>query len=308
MAKNHEIALNAETDYRNRISAHMAEFSTADRKIAEYLLQLDPVQKNFDLSISTFSEMTDVSVSSVIRFCKLLGYNGFAELKFRIQQEAYSQNINDLSIRSEDNIMEIKRKTVQFAYMNMSQTMDCLDDIQLSKAIQAIKCADLVYFCGVGSASGVARLAANQFMLIGIRSVAQSDILLNLRSASFMESNDVMVVISYDGYAKQSADALMLAKEAGATTILITQAKDSLSGQYADVILQNAARNAINALNITTSSMCQLAILQLLMVGVWLTDEKTFLEATQWQRSVSEMVRYDRQQKEVSKNRIISKK
>ena len=304
MAKNHKIALNAETDYRNRISAHMAEFSTADRKIAEYLLQLDPVQKKFDLSISTFSELTDVSVSSVIRFCKLLGYNGFAELKFRIQQEAYSQNINDLSIRSEDNIMEIKRKTVQFAYMNMSQTMDCLDDIQLSKAIQAIKCADLVYFCGVGSASGVARLAANQFMLIGIRSVAQSDILLNLRSASFMESNDVMVVISYDGYAKQSADA----KEAGATTILITQAKDSLSGQYADVILQNAARNAINALNITTSSMCQLAILQLLMVGVWLTDEKTFLEATQWQRSVSEMVRYDRQQKEVSKNRIISKK
>ena len=45
MAKNHKIALNAETDYRNRISAHMAEFSTADRKIAEYLLQLDPVQK-----------------------------------------------------------------------------------------------------------------------------------------------------------------------------------------------------------------------------------------------------------------------
>lgn len=305
MTEHENISLTADADYLSRISLHADQFSPIERKISDYLLSNQG--KNIETSINAFAEEVGVSVSSVIRYCKLLGYSGFSELKFCVQQENFSLASNDLSIHLEDDIGAIKRKTAQFAHTRIEKTMQQVDDNELRRAVAAIKEAKNVYFCGVGSASGVAQLAANQFMVLGIRAFAQSDFLLNLRSASYLGVDEVIVVINYDGYSTMSSNAIMLAKEAGATTILITSATDTLAQSYADIVLRSAARNDINTLNIVTVTMCQLAVIQTLMVGVWQEDRERFTQSIQYQKSIAEMTRYDKQQKAVVKGRVISK-
>lgn len=290
------------SDYSNRVLMYQDSFSSTEQKISTHL-QIHGITSP-NISITQFAQEVGVSVSSVLRYCRRLGYSGFKELKFYIQQEQYSSAVDDLSIHSSDDITTVKKKLSQFANKRIEKTMQCIDDNELNRAIKAILTAKTVYFYGVGSASGIARLAANQFMVMGVRAISQSDQLLNLRTASYLQSDEVMITINYDGCAKSSADALMLAKAAGATTILITCVTDSLSHKYADIVLRIAARNSSNALNIVTFSMCQLALLQTLMIGVWLEDEERFFAQSRCQKAISEMVRYDKRQKEITKSRI----
>ncbi len=77
-----------------------------------------------------------------------------------------------------------------------------VNDKELRRVVSAIKQARNICFHSVGSASGVVRPTANQFTVPGIRANAQSDILLNLRSVSYLKPDEFMVVINYDGYSK----------------------------------------------------------------------------------------------------------
>lgn len=289
-------------DYLNRISMHYDEFSMTEKKISDYLK--NRCGHGLNLSITQFANQAEVSVSSVVRYCKLLGYSGFSELKFHVQQEDFRLAVSDLAIHYGDDMETVKKKTAQYAGMNIDKTMQLVNGDEMDRAIAAVRKAKNVYFYGVGSASGVAHMAANQFMVMGVRAFAQSDMLLNLRNASYLGKDEVMVAINYDGYAKGSTDAIMLAKEAGATTILISCTTDSLSSQYADIVLQTAARNNANVLNIVTLTMCQLAVIQTLMIGVWLQDEAQYKPKSEKQKRIAEMARYDKQMKAVTKNRV----
>lgn len=73
-----------------------------------------------------------------------------------------------------------------------------VNDKELRRVVSAIKQARNICFRSVRSASGVVRLTANQFTVPGIRANAQSDILLNLRSVSYLKPDKFMVVINVD--------------------------------------------------------------------------------------------------------------
>ena len=293
-----ENSLVAGADYVNRITSRYETFSNTEKKLSDFLLSKGKDCVNG--SVADFAQRAGVSISSAVRYCKMLGYSGFSELKFRVQQESISAFSDDLAIRSNDTLETAKQKTLQFAYNSIEKTMLNINDASLQKAVHLISEAQLVLFSGAGSAGGVAQLAANQFMVMDIRAFSQPDHLINIRNASYLTSKDVLISINYDGNTKCSVDSIMLAKKQGASTILITSAEHSLSHEYADVILQIAPRNSENALNIVTSTMCQLSVIQTLMIGVWLGNESRYEHESARQRPIGQMVRYSKTRKKVS--------
>ena len=75
--------------------------------------------------------------------------------------------------------------------------------------------------------------------------------------------------------------------------------RESLLGSYADIILLTPARAAGNAMNITATALCQLSILQLLMVGAVTRYYDRFREKSRHQLKLSDLDRYDPKQKEI---------
>lgn len=289
-------------EYVSRIHLNQEKMSATERRISDYLLENGDQCK--ELSINELSQRTGASVATIVRFCKTLGYSGFADMKFHMQQGVLNIVGDGTSITTQDSINSIKQKAMEFTRNSIRDSIMNTDNSALEAAIDAIVKAKRVNFFGCGSAGGVALLASSLFMTLGIPSFSTQDSVLQMRTAAYLQTGDVAVGINYDGYMKEIGDALMVAKKAGATTVLITSCHDSLLARYADIILNTATRNTANALNISTTSICQLATIQTLQIGVWLRLNCEINPKMKQLLSFTDLKRYDYKVDEIEFKRV----
>lgn len=266
MSNNSEQYLFFNESYKEKLRSNLSTMNEAERIAAIFILENEA--DILSLSVHEMASRCGVSTATIIRLCKHMGYKGFAELKFHIQSETGSSKEN-LSIAMDDNPSSMKQKSLQFTQFNLKATIDNLDDALLDKAALALSKADNILFTATGSASGVALAAANLFLSNNLKAFFPLDDMTQMRIASSLTKNDVIIAISYDGYIRAVADTLAVAKKAGATVILITSFKGSLASKYADIVLYTNVRNNRNALNYSSTNICQMMIIQLLLVSIW---------------------------------------
>ena len=277
-------------NYYKKITSIFDQLGGAEKKAASYILEHGVACAR--MSVSQLAETCGCSTASIVRLCKDLGYSGFSELKFNIQQSGYVFSEGNLSISQTDTPEAMMEKTFRFTQHSLNSMAQLLDNEALEHASQAIGKANLVLFCAMGSACGAALAGVNHLLSAGINAYFPMDDLLQLRTAAYFRPNDVVIGINYDCNAKNVADTLMIAKKNGATTILITSIPDGLCSHYADIILRTPKRNANNALNYSTTTMCQVMIVHLLIVGAWQWSGAALQERSAEMRALTYMKRY----------------
>lgn len=265
MNSNQEHFLYFTENYDERILS-LDDMNEAERKAANFILENREICAR--LSIHEMATKCGCSSATIVRLCKHLGYSGYAELKFQIQKSTGFAKDN-LSIALNDNSSSTKQKSLQFTLYHIKATVDSIDDEMLNLAAQTIAKAKIIMFSAMGSASGVALAGTSLFLSNSLNAIFPTDDLLQMRTAANLSKDDVIIGISYDGYSKVVADSFMVAKQAGASTILITSIEDTLLTKYADIILYTPTRNNRNVLNYSSTLMCQMMIIQLLLVSVW---------------------------------------
>ncbi len=296
------IAADIHSDFANRVKLYSGKLSRTERQIAQYMLQHEDSVEN--LSIQALAQSAGVGVASIIRFSKILGYNGFADMKFQIQQGKLVLGKNDVGISRGDEANIVKQKILRYAQTYLERCIMDLNNSTLEQVSDKIACAGKVGIIGAGSADGIAQAAVSMFMSMGVMAVCPSDSLLKLRTAAYFNPGDVFIGLSFSGYSKSVGDALYFAKENGATSVLITAYKNSLLGKYADYELYTPARNRGNALNISTTAMCQLALLQILQAMVYQKNIPNIQEKEDRLKGNGNMQRYDVHQEYISHGRI----
>ena len=296
MEKNRTI-IEGQSELSSRIGLYRPKFNATQQKIAEFLLADE--QAVLDMSIYDMAEKIGTSVATVTRFCQMIGYSGLADMKFHMQQQAVALE-GDIGITRSDSVNVIKQKMMQFSENALHSCLMGLDNDALEAAVEAVGNAHRIMLTASGSAGGVTQSAVGLFMNMGFNAFRVEDHLLQLRTAANLAKEDVLIAVSYDGRAKSTGDGMMLAQKAGAKVILITSVRESLLGSYADIILLTPARAAGNAMNITATALCQLSILQLLMVGAVTRYYERFREKSQHQLKLSDLDRYDMKQKEIT--------
>ncbi len=289
--------IEGQSELSSRIGLYRPKFNATQNRIAEFLLADE--QAVLDMSIYEMAEKIGTSVATVTRFCQLIGYSGLADMKFHMQQQAVTLE-KDIGITRHDSVNVIKQKMMQFSENSLHSCLMNLNNESLEQAIDLVGKADRVMLTASGSAGGIAQAGVGLFMNMGFEAFTVSDQLLQLRTAARLGKEDVLIAISYDGRAKSTGDAMMLAKKAGASVILVTSLNESLLSQYADVLLLTPARTAGNAMNITATALCQLSILQLLMIGAVTRYYDRFKEKSRIQLKLSDLNRYDLKQKEIT--------
>lgn len=265
-AKVQEVFVSGAEEYIARIRGKYNSLSEAERQLADYFLEHTP-HPDEELNIKDIANRSQTSIATVVRFCKTLGFKGFSDFKYSVQNGILAPLRGELRIGSNDGMGMVKQKVAEYTKRNLAASVQHADNKELERAVDALDKCKRIIISATGTANGVGLSAVNAFTYIGIPCSLPGDSLTMLRSIYLLEENDIVIGVSNCGYIKDVVDALKTAKERGAITIGITGVRDSLVNKYSDIVLATKLQDSSMALDIITVAICQLLTIQAIQIG-----------------------------------------
>jgi len=216
---------------------------TKERKVATFIAE--NFKQVSEISIKDLSSILSVSEATIIKVCKKLECGGFYKLKkelYNYVREEADQLHEDFSITDSPN--DILKKVFYSSIAALQDTLSILQMDEFESAVNAIIKANKILLLGVGGSGYIAGDASHKFLKVGIDANYYNDANLQAMSASLLTEKDLVIGISHSGKTKSVINALTLAKNAGATTICITNYIMSPITDVSDIKLVSSARNS----------------------------------------------------------------
>jgi DNA-binding MurR/RpiR family transcriptional regulator len=236
-----------------------------ERTIANLILEQP--QEVLHMTVSQLAGTAGVADSSIIRFCKTFGFDGYIQMKLKLAMEiADPEALIFEDLKKDDDIKTICSKVFAANVYSLEETLKRLDMDLIHRAVDAFCNAKKILFFGVGSSAPIAQDAYYRFMRIGLPAYSGTDPHISLVSASMLNSNSAVVGISHTGRTKSTIRVLETAREKGATVIVITSSIGSPITEIADinlVVLSNESKYMHEAVS---SRIGHLVILDCLFV------------------------------------------
>lgn len=266
----------------SRLRKVYSSLRPTEKKVADYILKHH--DKVLYCTITELSAYTDTSDATIIRFCRLLGYNGYQDLKIALAREVMlpSKNIHE-DITPSDTFETAVKKVFQANIQAISDTAEIVNVDTLKKSVDAIVNARRVYVYGVGTSGLAAQDLCYKLLRVGIHADFYVDSHMQSISTALLEKDDVVIGISHSGSTKETVEVLTQAKEQGVKIICITNYSRSPMGKLGDLILLTAAEETPFGSGGMPSIMAQLSVIDCLFVGIALDhyDEAlSFIERT----------------------------
>lgn len=255
--------------------------SKAEKKIADFILST-----GFSVSEMTLSELAKtagVSDPSVVRFTKALGFKGFSDFKNHVlldigkeRSSAQTDKFIDLNFSQSDTFDSIPEKVVSSTISGLQDTMKIFNYEAFKHAVNAIVSANRIEVFGVGNSGSIALDFVSKLVRIGLNANYYADNHLSQLSTVSLGEKDVAIAISHSGSTIDVVDTLRIAKEAGAKTIALTNYKAAHISSYADVELLTGDHETTFYSETMISRISLLAIVDMLYMGILLSDYETF--------------------------------
>ena len=253
----------------DRIKTLQSQMPATMGKIAAVLIN-DP-KAPLTLSITDLAERAGTSAASVTRFCRMLGYAGYAPLRVGIAEDVgrgggQAAWIADIgrSFGPDDPPEEIQRALLNTHVLSLQTTAGLLDlpaAIRVAKMIVKARHVD-VY--GVGGSALTALETEARLYRIGINVHTWAEVHNGLTSAAILDDRCVAIGISNTGRTDETIQMLSLAKASGAYAVAITGNPDSPLARIADEVLIAAAPDGYLKPADLSARHCQLFVVDLL--------------------------------------------
>ncbi len=262
-------AVSSSVNSLTRIRSSYPALAASEARVAEWVMQQP--EKIVHLSMAQVAQACGVSDTTVLRFCRNAGFQGYTDLKLSIARDITSptQIIHD-DIVAGDSPGTIARKVFLSNIQAMYDTLEVLDENALSKAIDLLSSARRILIVGVGTSAPIVQSTYNMFMRLGLNCKAQTDSYLQLMEVALLGPGDLVVGISQSGTSMDPVLTLKQAKANGAATICITGNAQSPITRHADVTLLSIAREA--RIEAIASRLAQISIADALYVIVALNN------------------------------------
>lgn len=190
------------------------------------------------MSIQELATKTHVSTTTVLRFCRNLGFNGYSEFKLRFQDEQKKKNLPNLS------------KLSNYPSYLEKYTTDNFQE-RLNKATNILKKSSHIVWLGFGASAGLCKYAANFFSSSQKINFVIDDPYFH--SFSPLPPKTALVVLSVSGEIDNTIRILQKLKSPEVTIISITNYENSTLARISDyVIPYYITYNKFNDIDITT--------------------------------------------------------
>jgi len=255
----------------DRISAIRADLAPTAGRIADFIAEhaADVVH----MSVTEVAERTSSSEGSVVGLCQQLGARGFQQIKIALARDLVQpvQFIHE-DLNPQDGLADVVGKIFGGGVQALQDTRNALDLTQLGRAVTAIARAKRVEVFGIGSAAPIAEDATYRLLRIGINARVSVDSHIMAITGSLCDPEVAVLTISHSGSTIETLAATKLAKEAGATTIAVTNFGRSPLLTYTDIVLHTLARETQFRTEAMTSRIAQLAVIDTLIAALALAD------------------------------------
>lgn len=220
------------------IKSHYNTFTRAEKHIADFVLA--SAKDVLYMSITELANACEVGDTSVFRFCRHLGKNGYQDFKVDLAQTVSETNavpmLESCIVECADTQDVMIQKVLNNHMAVLRETYQLIDPATLATTTQWLSKAGHICFFGVGASSTSALEANNRFLRVCPRTECSLDARMQLMRASMMSENDVAILFSYSGATKETVDIAKAAKNAGARSICISRFSHSPLAEICDLL------------------------------------------------------------------------
>ena len=171
----------AEQSCMFRIHSMGSTFSDKERKVADYIVSRP--SEAVHPSIEELAASIGVSVSTLLRFVKKLGYGGYQQFRIALATEtlAPESRYYETAVASSEDPVAVAFSVARTA---LDMTEKSLDRATLGKVAAEACIAPAFYIFGLGGSGVVAKDAVHKFVRAGLLCQAAEDFHLQLMMAS----------------------------------------------------------------------------------------------------------------------------
>ncbi|MBB5869132.1 DNA-binding MurR/RpiR family transcriptional regulator [Allocatelliglobosispora scoriae] len=270
------------TGVLGRLKMELPTLPDALQRVAEQILE-DPAEAA-QASIVDLAERSGTSTATVTRFCRVLGFAGYAALRVaiatesgRAQQARWETDI-DGDIEPDDPLDRVLGIIAGADARAIQETADRLDLAEVARVADAIATASRVELFGLGSSGTSGREMAFRLERIRVPCWFRPDAHTALTNAALLGPGDVAIGLSHSGRTREVIETLAVAAEQGALTVAVTSFARSPLADAADVVLTTAAHETTFRLAALSALHSQLVALDLVYVAV---AQRTYARTTE---------------------------
>jgi RpiR family transcriptional regulator, carbohydrate utilization regulator len=241
--------------------------SEKERSVADFILAAP--REAVHPSIEELADRIGVSESTLFRFVRKLGFDGYQQFRIALATETVESSSRFYEARVDaadgDTAVSVVFKT---AIAALELTMRQLDRGALERAASLAIGSRGLFLFGLGGSGIVAKDAYHKLVRAGIRCSAPEDFHLQLMVASQAGPEDAAIVVSHTGANKDALAVAAELKRRGVPLVAICTYPRTPLVKLADLVLLSAAPSSPYASEAFSARIAQMAIIDALYVEV----------------------------------------
>lgn len=266
------------------IESKYGDMRDSEQKAADFIL--DHLEQVKDLSLEQLAGKCNVSQPTILRMVKALEFGGYKEFRYKIVEEMArnkGQENSDLhpmygySLSEEDRIEDIPKKIVTTTWMIMEENLKNISIVTFKKVIEVLNYAQNIDIYSVENSNVTAMDLLTKLLYLGKNCRHMDDYYHQRICASNLTQGDVAIGISYSGCSADTVEVMKTARKSGATTIVITNFKDSVISKYADLLICTSQDQLFYG-DAIFSRTTQLLFVDMIYMGLLLSNYKIYAE------------------------------
>ncbi|WP_439594815.1 MurR/RpiR family transcriptional regulator [Falsiroseomonas sp.] len=206
---------------RDRITQLLDRLSPAERKVAEWVLA-EPAAAMAG-TLAGLARGAGVSEPTVIRFCRSIGLEGFAELRLALARAEGGAGPLPRRIGPDTPVAEAALAACDSALATLHRLRRGLDPAAIERAALALLRAARVELWGFGASATAAEDLAQKLFPLCRSVVARRDPHLQAMAAATLDGEAVALCLSRTGRTREVVEVARLAAASGATVLALTR-------------------------------------------------------------------------------------
>lgn len=206
-----------------QMGKNFENMTEGEKKIYQYIMK-NPLAVSLK-SINEVSEDLNMSKTSLMRYAKNLGFNGYAQFKKTLQEEQIldSSPAERMKKLYESDYLMCLEKTKNKEFENISNTLINIDDLKFNEIIELILEEKRIFTMGWDVSSYLSGILNFRLNHLGFdsREIRRDSVDFDVQ-LMHLKKEDVLIVFDFYRYSKSVERAVEIAKDRGASIILIT--------------------------------------------------------------------------------------
>lgn len=256
------------------------DMRASEQKAADYVIQ------HFDempqMTLGDLAKKCNVSQPTVLRMIRAVGFTGFKEFRYavitelaRTEKEMQIAPLYGYSFKKEDHLEDIPGKIVTTTAKMMEENLKNFSMKTYRSVIEALQQARMIDIYSVENSNVIARDLLTKLLYLGLDCRYMDDVYHQRICAGNLTDQDVAIGISYSGCSVDTVENIRMAKKSGATTIVITNFKDSLISRYADFLICTSQEQIFYG-DAIFSRTTQLVLVDMIYMGLLVSDDSRY--------------------------------